>query len=75
MYSLKTSENQEVFDVLGGVKRYYLAGNYMLKVNNRNTRAKVWNMFKVNNKDTKTLLTLNIFHTFVLVFLLLTLSR
>ena len=41
MYSLKTSENQEVFDVLGGVKRYYLAGNYMLKVNNRNTRAKV----------------------------------
>ena len=53
MYSLKTSENQEVFDVLGGVKRYYLAGNYMLKVNNRNTRAKVWNMFKVNNKDTK----------------------
>ena len=53
------------------------AGNYMFKVNNRNSRTKVWNMFKVNNKDTKTtpLLTLNIFHTFVLVFLLLTLSR
>ena len=40
-------------------------------------------MFKVNNKDTRTtpvsfwlslLLTLNIFHTFVLVFLLLTLN-
>ena len=40
-------------------------------------------MFKVNNKATKTaigvflvalLLTLNIFHTFVLVFLLLTLN-
>ena len=56
------------------------AGNYMFKVNNRNSRTKVWNMFKVNNKATKTtplalLLTLNIFHTFVLVFLLLTLSR
>ena len=28
-------------------------GNYMFKVNNRNSR-KVWNMFKVNNKDTRT---------------------
>ena len=27
---------------------------YLLKVNNRNTRAKAWNMFKVNNNDTKT---------------------
>ena len=27
--------------------------NYMFKVNNRNTRTKVWNIFKVNNKDTK----------------------
>ena len=59
------------------------AGNYMFKVNNRSTRIKVWNMCKVNNKATKTtrvvlvalLLTLNIFHTFVLVFLLLTFSR
>ena len=59
------------------------AGIYIFKVNNRNTRAKVGNMLKVNNKVTKTtpgvvlvaLLTLNIFHTFVLVFLLLTLSR
>ena len=25
-------------------------GNYMFKVNNRNNRTKVWNMFKVNNK-------------------------
>ena len=30
------------------------AGIYLLKVNNRNTRTKVWNMFKVNNKVTKT---------------------
>ena len=29
-------------------------GIYLLKVNNRNTRTKVWNMFKVNNKATKT---------------------
>ena len=27
---------------------------YLLKVNSRNTRTKVWNMFKVNNKATKT---------------------
>ena len=52
-----------------------LASIYLLKVNNRNTKKKVWNMFKVNNKATKTTLILNIFHTFVLVFLLLTLSR
>ena len=26
------------------------AGIYLLKVSNRNTRTKVWNMFKVNNK-------------------------
>ena len=30
------------------------AGNYIYKVNNRNTRTKVWNMFTVNNKATKT---------------------
>ena len=30
------------------------AGIYLLKVNNRNTRTKVWNMFKINNKDSKT---------------------
>ena len=30
------------------------AGIYLIKINNRNTRTKVWNMFKVNNKDTKT---------------------
>ena len=29
------------------------AGNFMLKVNNKNAR-KVWNMFKVNNEDTTT---------------------
>ena len=54
-------------------------GIYLLKVNNRNTRTKVWNMFKVNNKATGAVLvalflTFNIFHTFVLVFLLLTLN-
>ena len=32
----------------------YPAGNYMFKVNNRNTTTKVQNMFKVINKDTKT---------------------
>ena len=30
------------------------AGIYLLKVNSRNTRAKVRNMFRVNNKATKT---------------------
>ena len=38
------------------VKEYYTfpADTDLLKVNNRNIRTKVWNMFKVNNKDTKT---------------------
>ena len=31
----------------------FQAGNYILKVKNRNARTKVWNMFKVNNEDTK----------------------
>ena len=45
------------------------AGNYMFKVNNRNTRIRVWNMFKVNNKNAigvvlvSLLSTLNIFYT------------
>ena len=30
------------------------AGIYLLKVNNRNTRTKLLNVFKVNNEDTKT---------------------
>ena len=30
------------------------ASHYMSNINKRNTRTKVWNMFKVNNKDTKT---------------------
>ena len=30
------------------------AGIHLLKINNTNTRTRVWNMFKVNNKDTKT---------------------
>ena len=28
------------------------AGIYLLKVSNRNTRTKVWNIFKVNNNNT-----------------------
>ena len=34
----------------------YPAGNYMFKVNNRNsrTRCELWTVFKVNNKDTRT---------------------
>ena len=47
---------------------YILAGIYLLKVSNRSTRKKVWNMFKVNNKNTRTTSHL------VLVFLLLTFS-
>ena len=51
------------------------ANIYLLKINNRNSIKKVWNMFQVNNKNTRTtvfivnLLTItvfivNIFHTF-----------
>ena len=32
---------------------HYPASIYLLKVDNRSTRTKVWNMFKVNNKDSK----------------------
>ena len=35
------------------VLRHIPASIYLLKVNNRNTRNKVWNMFKVNNKDSR----------------------
>ena len=44
-------------------------GIYLLKVNNRNIRKKMLNMFKVNNKKIRTtflvslLLTLNMFNT------------
>ena len=42
---------------------------YLLIVNNKNTRKKVWKLFKVNNKSVDDvlvsfLLTLIIFHTF-----------
>ena len=46
------------------------AGNYMFKVKNKNTRTKCESVILVS-----LLLTLNIFHTFVLVSLLLNLSR
>ena len=48
----------------------YLAGIYLLIVNNKNTRTKVWSGVVLLSL----LLTLNIFHTFVLVFLFLTLN-
>ena len=59
---------------------YSPADIYLLKVNNKIYLNKVWNMFKVNNKDTKTtsdvvllslLLTLNIF----LLILMLSFNR
>ena len=45
---------------------HYPANIQLFKVNNRNTRKRCENMFKVYNKDTRT--TLNIFHTFVQSF-------
>ena len=39
-----------------------VAGNYMFKFDNRNTRTKVWNMFKDNKKDTK-MMSESIFNT------------
>ena len=44
--------NLATINLFNGVIRP--AGSYLLKVNNRNTRTKLWNVFKVNNKDTKT---------------------
>ena len=35
-------------------KQQHSTNKYMHKVNKRKTRKKVWNVFKVNNKDTKT---------------------
>ena len=50
---------------------YLIPGNiYLLKVNNGNSRIKVRNVFKVNNKNVN----FNMFYTFVLVFLFLTLN-
>ena len=40
------------------------ANIYLFKVNNRNTRKKVWNMFRVIEVALVILLTLNIFPTF-----------
>ena len=50
------------------------AGIYLLKGNNRNTRNKRWNMFKVNNEHMFKVNFEHISHL-VLVFLLLTLSK
>ena len=54
--------------------RSSLAGIYLLKVNNKNTRT-IWNMFKVNNKHTRTTVFINFEHiSHLVVFLLLTLN-
>ena len=52
----------------------YPAGNYMFKVNNRNTRTRceICSRLTINTHLVSLLLTLNIFHTF---FLLLTLWK
>ena len=39
---------------------FYLAITYLLKVYNRNTRKKVWNMFQVDNKDVRMMSKLNV---------------
>ena len=74
-----------IFIISGGIKMKhwlkYPVGNYLLKVNNRNTRARC-DMFKVNNKDRRTtsvasfccLVIFEHISHLVLVFLLLTLN-
>ena len=53
---LYTSNKDKAICSLKFVYRDFPAGIiYLLKVNYRNARAKVWNMFKVNNKATKTM--------------------
>ena len=42
------------FPVLGIHDYSILAGIYLIKVNNENTRTNLLNIFKVNNKATKT---------------------
>ena len=44
----------------------FSASGDLLKFNNRNSRKKLYNMFKVNDKDTRAM-SMNIFHTFFLV--------
>ena len=61
--------NLKWFALASSLTRSFPAGNYMFKVNNRNTRTKVWSMFKVYNKATETTLMAN------LMFLLLTLNK
>ena len=58
------------------IQRNYPAGNYIFKVNNRNTRARC-EICSIANGIVlvSLLLTLNIFSHLVLVFLFLTLSR
>ena len=50
----KKNQNKSLSDskTLSDVKKTRRQLNYMFKVDNRNSRTKVWNMFKVNYKDT-----------------------
>ena len=45
------------------IQFYFPEGIYLFKVNNGRTRKNVWNMFKVNNKDTRTTFGLSRQHT------------
>ena len=57
------------------LNQVYPTGIYLLKVKNKNTRTRCENMFKVNNKDTRTMpLAIEHISHLALVFLLLTLN-
>ena len=79
MKKLQATCSVFILDFNQEIKREHPANIYLLKVINRNTRKKERNMFKVNNRNTRTtscrsgvlvflLLTLNIFHTFFWCF-------
>ena len=65
--------SQKKYQNSGVSTKEIIVNMYRFKVSNRNTRKK-WNIFKVNNKDTRAmsndvvllslLLTLNLYHTF-----------
>ena len=54
-YLLLTSEKYNSGVNQEKLKELIPVGIYLLKVSSRKTRTKVWNMFKVNNKDAKTM--------------------
>ena len=47
-------KNNSVVDVWTSFKYVYPAGIYLLKVNNRDTKTRGENMFKINSKNTRT---------------------